>query len=45
MHTIHDTHGKEYRLVEGDSEDFKRFNIEYCGTRVGYVNAGVIFFL
>ena len=37
---ILDKYGKKYSVIESDcdSEDFKRFNIEYRGSRVGYAN-------
>lgn len=35
-----DKYGREFCVTEGDcgSDNFKRFNIEYRGRRVGYVN-------
>ncbi len=38
--TIHDKHGRPYSVIASDldSKDFKRFNIEHRGHRVGYVN-------
>ena len=37
---IHDKRGRQYHVIasECNSENFKRFNIEYRGRRVGYVN-------
>lgn len=38
IYAIKDRHANQYKVVECCSKDFKRFNIEQNGLRVGYVN-------
>lgn len=38
MHFIRDKHRRKYLVTRSDSNFFTRFNIVYCGIRVGHVN-------
>lgn len=38
MNIIHDKYGKEYSVAQDGSEEFLRFNVEYCDTPIGYAN-------